>query len=429
MQKVDLSSLFVRPIKPEEEDTWDELMSRHHYLGFNRLVGKSLKYVALLHGKWVALIGWATSAFKCAPRDQWIGWSAQQQYRRLKYVVNNQRFLILPGVRIRNLASKTLALNVRRLSGDWGAVFAHPVVLAETFVDQKRFSGTCYRAAGWKALGRTRGFGYRSGKYYYHGQTKTILVRSLRPDARELLSAFFLSPELKGDEWSVDLNQLRIRGPDGLWERLQRLKDPRKARGIRHDQTCILAVAVCAVLSGARSFVAMGEWVQSLSQKQLQRLGCRYHEDKRRYIPPSEPTIRRMLQTIDAYQVDETISTWLDSHSEGDAISVDGKTLRGARGRNGQPLHLMAALLHKEGVVVSQKEVGDKTNEIKAFQPTLRPLDLEGKVVTADAMHAQKEHASYLVQRKGADYLFTVKGNQKSLLQDIKMLQKDDFFP
>jgi len=429
MQKVDLSSLIVRPIKPEEEDAWDELMSRHHYLGFERLVGESLKYVALLHGEWVALIGWGTSAFKCAPRDQWIGWSPQQQYRRLKYVVNNQRFLILPGVRIRNLASKTLALNVRRLSADWEAVFTHPVVLAETFVDQKRFCGTCYRAAGWKALGRTRGFGYKAGKYHYHGQKKTILVRSLRSDARELLSAFFLSPELKGDEWSVDLNRLRIGGPNGLWERLQRLRDPRKARGIRHNQTCIVAVAVCAVLSGARSFIAIGEWVQSLSQKQLQRLGCRYHEDKRRYIPPSEPTIRRMLQSIDAYQLDETISIWLDSHSEGDAISVDGKTLRGARGRNGQPLHLMAALLHKEGVVVSQKEVQDKTNEIKAFQPTLRSLDLTGKVVTADAMHAQKEHASYLVQRKGADYLFTVKGNQRRLLQDIKMLQKDDFSP
>ncbi len=87
MQAVDLSSLVVRPIRPEEEETWDQLMSRHHYLGFNRLVGESLKYVALLHGQWVALVGWGTSALSCAPRDKWIGWSRDQQYRRLRFVV------------------------------------------------------------------------------------------------------------------------------------------------------------------------------------------------------------------------------------------------------------------------------------------------------------------------------------------------------
>ncbi len=358
MQAVDLSSLVVRPIRPEEEEVWNQLMSRHHYLGFDRLVGESLKYVASLHGQGVALVGWGTSALQCGPRDRWIGWSRDQQYRRLRYVVNNQRFLILPGIQIKNLASKTLAMNTRRLPLDWEAVFGHPVVLAETFVDHQRFRGTCYRAAGWKALGKTRGFGRSSGQYYHHGHPKTILVRPLRPDARKPLSAFFLSPILKGDDRSVDLNKLSISGPDGLWKRLSELRDPRKRRGIRHSQTSILAVAVCAVLSGAKNFVAIGEWAEELSQKQLQRLGCRYHEDRREFIPPSESTIRRMLQSIDAHALDEKIGTWVASQAEGDAISVDGKTLKGARGRDGKPLHLMAALLHKKGVVLSQQERG-----------------------------------------------------------------------
>jgi len=89
----------------------------------------------------------------------------------------------------------------------------------------------------------------------------------------------------------------------------------------------------------------------------------------------------------------------------------------------------MASFLHKKGVVLSQQEVDGKTNEIKAFRPTLDPVDLEGRVVTADAMHAQKDHASYLVEQKKADYLFTVKANQKTLLEDIKMLGEDDFSP
>ncbi len=429
MQAVDLSSLVVRPIRPGEEEIWNQLMSRHHYLGFGRLVGESLKYVALLQEQWVALVGWGTSALNCAPRDRWIGWSRDQQYRRLRYVVNNQRFLILPGIQIKNLASKTLAMNTRRLPLDWEAVFGHPVVLAETFVDHQRFRGTCYRAAGWKALGKTRGFGRSSGQYYHHGHPKTILVRCLRPDARKLLSAFFLSPILKGDDRSVDLNKLSISGPDGLWKRLSELRDPRMRRGIRHSQTSILAVAVCAVLSGARNFVAIGEWAEELSQRQLERLGCRYHEDKRKFIPPSESTIRRMLQSIDAHALDQKIGAWTASQAEGDAIAVDGKTLRGARGPDGKPVHLMATLLHKKGVVLSQQEVDGKTNEIKAFRPTLDPVDLEGRVVTADAMHAQKDHASYLVEQKKVDYLFTVKANQKTLLEDIKMLDEDDFSP
>jgi len=429
MQVVDLSSLVVRPIEPREESAWDQLMSRYHYLGFRTIVGESLKYVALLQGQWVALVGWGTSALNCAPRDKWIGWSREQQYRRLRYVVNNQRFLILPGTRIKNLASKTLAMNTQRLSLDWEAIFGHPVVLAETFVDHERFRGTCYRAAGWKALGKTRGFGRSSGRYHHHGHPKTIFVRSLRPDACELLSNFFLSPILKGDGRSVDLNKLSIRGPGGLWKRLSELRDPRKRRGIRHSQTSILAVAVCAVLSGARSFVAIGEWAQELSQKQLQRLCCRYHEDRRKFIPPSEPTIRRMLQSIDADALDKKINSWIARQAEGDAISVDGKILKGARRPDGKPLHLMASLLHKQGVVLSQQEVDSKTNEITAFRPTLDPVDLEDRVVTADAMHAQKDHASYLVEERKADYLFTVKANQKTLLEDIKMLDEDDFSP
>ena len=88
----DLKSLTVRLITQNEQELWDQLMSKHHYLGFRKLVGESLKYVALLNDKWVALLGWGTAAFKCHHRDNWIGWTREQQWQRLKFITNNQRY-------------------------------------------------------------------------------------------------------------------------------------------------------------------------------------------------------------------------------------------------------------------------------------------------------------------------------------------------
>lgn len=406
-------------------------MATRHYLGFRQLVGESLKYVALLDGRWVALLAWATAAFKCRPRDAWIGWTPHQQWQRLRYVVNNQRFLLLPPPgALPNLASKTLSLNTKRLATDWQAVFGHPVVLAETFLDPARFRGTAYRAANWLLLGETRGFGRHARRYVYHGHPKGIWVRPLRPDARRLLSAPFFPPELQGKEPPlVDLNQANLAGRNGLLSRLRRIRDPRHLRGIRHDQASVLALAICAVLSQARSFVAIAQWAQKLSQDLLERLGCRYNLRLGRYVPPSEPTIRRVLQSVDADEVDRVVYAWLAEQSSCRAVAVDGKSLRGARGPDGRPRHLLAAFLHKQGAVVAQTEVGPQTNEIAAFQPLLEPLDLQGKVVTADALHAQAEHARYLVEQKQADYLFAVKGNQPGLLQAIQALDDEDFSP
>lgn len=426
---VDLRQLSVRPISPQESDRWDQLMRAHHYLGHHHLVGKALKYVALLDGEWVALLGWASPAFKCGARDGWIGWTKEQQWQRLKYMVNNVRFLILPGVRIANLASKALALNCRRLSEDWSAVYGHPVLLAETFVDPERFLGTCYRAANWKPLGQTRGYGRQSGKYYYHGQHKTVWVYPLHRKAQRWLTAPFLVPALKGRVGVMDLNEAAIAQPGGLLERFSELTDVRHRRGIRHSWVSVFAVATCAVLSGADGFRAIGEWAQDLSEEILQRLRCRFSERKGRHEPPSEPTLRRALQAVDAEKLDEVVNAWIREQVNADAIAVDGKAVRGAKGENGQPLYLFSALLHREAVVVAQRAIDSKHNEIPEFKPLLDPLDLTGKVVTADALHTQVEHAKYLKEEKKADYVFTVKGNQPTLLSDIATLDDNDFSP
>ena len=201
-----------------------------------------------------------------------------------------------------------------------------------------------------------------------------------------MMTSCFLSPELTGGQKPmIDLNRVNLGTDGGLVWCFQQLTDPRKRRGIRHNAASILAVATCAVLSGARSFSAIGEWAADLSQEMLRRLGCWYHPEKLVYIPPSEPTIRRHLQNIDADELDYEINSWLSKQADEDVVAVDGKTLRGAKDADGKQTHLMAAILHKEGVVISQVPVDKKTNEITRFRTLLDEVDIEGKVITADA--------------------------------------------
>ena len=104
--QVELSRVRVRLICVDERGQWDALMRAHHYLGLTAMVGRSLRYVAEIDGRWLALLGWASPALKCASRDTWIGWSPTLQWQRLGLIANNSRFLILPGVRVKNLASR-----------------------------------------------------------------------------------------------------------------------------------------------------------------------------------------------------------------------------------------------------------------------------------------------------------------------------------
>lgn len=227
----------------------------------------------------------------------------------------------------------------------------------------------------------------------------------------------------------MDLNKLELQGEDGLMAVLAGIMDPRKRRGIRHDQASVLAVAVCACLCGMRSFASISEWGKSLSQDLLERLGCRWNFRLARYMPPSEPTVRRTLQSVDAAEVDRKVGVWLWSHGHGDALALDGKTLRGSKTADGKAAHLVSAVLHEERIVVAQQAVSEKSNEITAVQPLLDPLDLNEKVVTADAMHTQVAFAQYLKEKKNADYVFVVKENQPTLLKDIQDLDDQAFSP
>lgn len=426
--KLDLRSVQVRPLRAGERPAWDRLMREHHYLGFRGFVGESLRYVAQWQGRWVALLGWSGAALKCQARDRWIGWPEVVQWQRLVLVVNNSRFLLLPGERVANLASRVLALNLRRLSRDWQLAYGHPVWLAETFVDPQRFAGTCYRAAGWLALGLTRGYGRRAGRYEAHGAPKTVWIKPLVRHAAQRLCTLGGEP-MKEPVRSIKLSRSKS---EELLRILMSLPDRRGLRGRRHDQTAILAIAICAVLCGARSYVAIAEWAGRCPQNLLKRLGCRRRSPlSGLYTPPSEPTLRRVLQSVDAEQVDRALAGWLRSlgKDQGEAVAIDGKTLRGAQRADGRQVHLLSAVLHGSGVTLGQCEVDAKSNEIPAAPVLLASLELNGKTVTADALHTQRELARFLVDEKGADYCFTVKDNQPTLKQDIAEWFESVSFP
>ena len=422
---VDIKRVQVRLIGTHERAQWDALMRTHHYLGFVAMVGRSLRYVAQIDDHWLALLGWASPALKVASRDDWIGWSATLQWQRLALIANNSRFLILPGQRVKNLASRILGLNLARLSQDWLLVHGHRLLLAETFVDPSRFAGTCYRAANWSELGHTRGFAKSNDTYTAHGQQKRIWVYPLHPQAQRILSTAVAHPALPRLE--VKMMALSDTDAQALFARLQAIDDPRAKRGLRHQQRSLLAIILCAVISGAQGSSAISEWVERLPVAMLRRLRCRRAADGS-YERPSEATIRRMLKAVNIEQLERQLGGWLQTQGEpGEPIALDGKVLRGTRsiGSTKDTLQLVSALGHHSGMVMNQVAVPDKASEMKAVQPLLGAMELTGRVVTADALHTQTETARYLVEDKKAHYLFTVKDNQATLKADIASLHME----
>jgi len=174
---------FTLATTHKEERLWRYLIQCYHYLGYKIIVGRYLKYFVYLSGDLVALLGFADGIYHHHLRDNWIGWDKQAQQNNRHLVVNNCRFLILPWVKIKNLASRILSLAVKIMPLDWQAKYGYKPLLAETFVDCERFKGTCYKAANWIYLGKTKGKGRRGAKYFYHGKLRDYYIYPLAKDA------------------------------------------------------------------------------------------------------------------------------------------------------------------------------------------------------------------------------------------------------
>lgn len=239
------------------------------------------------------------------------------------------------------------------------------------------------------------------------------------------------------------LDQLRSAAPTepaeypGLLECLSAVPDPRSPRGVRHELVYLLALTAAAVLAGASSLVAIGEWVADAPTSVLARLGGRIDRLTGHCPVPDEATIRRALARLDADTLDQAVGRWLAARRRRPepargagakrrrrlrAIAVDGKSLRGAARAGGRRIHLLSAVEHTDGLTLAQRDVGEKSGEITCFTPLLDSVDdLAGAVITSDALHTQRAHATYLL-RRDAHYIVIVKRNQRSLHQQLKAL-------
>jgi predicted transposase YbfD/YdcC len=204
-----------------------------------------------------------------------------------------------------------------------------------------------------------------------------------------------------------------------LLDLLAQVPDPRKRRGRRHALAGLLAVGIAAVIAGARSFAAIGEWAADAGTEVLAGLGAARG-------PAEESTFRRVFALVSPDVLDRVLGAWLHTRAVQAGgrlvIAIDGKTVRGAKSKEGKAPHLVAALAHGIGAVLGQVAVEEKSNEIPAVRDLLKAFaSLTSAVITIDAMHTQSDTAQVILGR-GADYLMTVKANMPTLHRQLKKL-------
>ena len=180
-------SLCLEPVHQGVSALWNELIDRYHYLGYRRLAGAQMRFFVYAKEHLVAVLGFSAAAWKVACRDRFIGWSDRQRREHLHLVVNNSRFLILPWIEGRNLASKILSCASRRLPEMWNKRYGYRPVLLETFVETPRFLGTCYKAANWIRVGQSQGRGKWDRNHLADKPIKTVWLYPLHRRFQEIL--------------------------------------------------------------------------------------------------------------------------------------------------------------------------------------------------------------------------------------------------
>jgi len=429
-----LDAITVRLLQADELPRCHRLLEEHHYLGDLRPVGERLHYVVSdAEGDWLGVLVFCAAARRLRPRDQWIGWSEEQRRRRLPLVVGNTRLLLLPHKSVPNLASKTLALVLARLSADWEARYGHPVLVVETFVDPAQFCGTLYTASGWRELGSTEGCGRHARDFYVrHDRPKRLFVRELCSNACRSLQAEHLRPALAALEARAaaratqNAPQLR-----SLCEHFKALPDYRARIG-RYPLWSLLSIVACAHLADApRGQKDLAAFAGRLSQGQRRALGIRKNPKTRRCPAPSQPTFCRLYAKVDALCIERAVLEFQTqvrgAPPPGELVVLDGK-----QPRHGGGHQVLTAVTVPGQHYLGSALVDEKTNEIPVARELFERLELDGRIVSLDALHTQSETARALVLEHGADYLFTVKANQPTVKQNIERIVPEPpgaFFP
>lgn len=409
----------VEVVAPPDFAWFDQQLADHHYLGAGRPVGDYLRQRVTVRGRPVALLVWGPACYALKDRDRWLGWSTNQRVERLKLIVQNRRFLVLADKgQAPNLASQALAAALRALPGHWQATFGYRPLLAESFTDPEAYAGTCYKASNWLPVGTTQGYSrHRADFYVPNDRPKHLWLFPLEPQARQHLRAAQLPADcqpgvIRPPSGVLPLDQPRMLS---LFEVLQTAPDPR-ARNTRFRIGAVLTLVAMALLAGRRDIATLARFATSLLPKQRRLLGLpRKKGTQAFYEAPGYGVFYQVLTRLDNEAFATLLHEWLQARAGTlpQALALDGKMIRDHIG-------LLTLAQHEDGApqavaVYDQKEGTERCEQTAAVALLEKTPALDGKLVTADALHCQKPHARHIVE-KGGEYLLQIKANQPGLL-------------
>lgn len=404
---------------------FDQQLATQHYLGAGRPVGDYLRQIVERDGRPVALLVWGPACYALKDRDLWISWSASQRVERLKLIVQNRRFLVLaPKGESPNLASQAMGAALRSLPEQWREHFGYRPLLAESFTDPEAYAGTCYKASNWEAVGHSAGYSrHRADFYLPNDRPKRLWLRPLVPEARSQLRAVQVPEACRPGLLAPPSGVLPVNAQqmNSLLEVFRQAPDPRQ-KNTRYRIGPVLTLIAMALLAGRREIAEIARFATTLTQPQRRQLALPLKKGTRAfYEVPGYSVFYQVLTRLDPEAFAKRLNDWLQSRSGTlpQALALDGKMIRDHIG-------LLTLAQHEDGApqavaVYDQKEGTPRCEQTTAAALLERLPSLDGKIITADALHCQRQQARTIIE-KGGDYLLQIKGNQPNLLKVAQSL-------
>jgi len=414
-------------IKESQLEWFDGLLADQHYLGAGRAVGDYLRQVIEVDGRPVALLVWGPACYALKDRDQWVGWSTVQRLERLKLVVQNRRFLLLSEKgQSPNLASQAMGAALRALPGQWRERFGYRPLLAESFTDPEAYAGTCYKASNWEAVGKSAGHSrHRADFYVPNDRPKKLWLKSLSPQGREELSALEVPEDCQPGLLAAPGGTLPIKAGqiDSLMEVFRRAPDPR-GPNTTYRTFSVLTIIAMALLAGRREIAEIARFATTLSPPQRRRLVLPRKKGTQAFWQvPGYNVFYQVLTRMDPEAFARILTQWLQAQAGSlpGALALDGKMIRNQVG-------LLTLAQHEDGapvaVAVYDQKEGTERCELNAAAALLKDLPaLDGKMITADPLHCQRQHAA-TIAGKGGDSLWQIKANQPQLFKGAQALDR-----
>jgi predicted transposase YbfD/YdcC len=425
----------VRVPSKQEVGWFDGLLADHHYLGAGQPVGDYLRQVVELDGEAVALLVWGPACYALKDRDLWISWSASQRLERLKLIVQNRRFLVLvPKGKSPNLASQAMGAALRALPAQWFEQFGYRPLLAESFTDPEAYAGTCYKASNWEPVGYSAGYSrHRADFYIANDRPKRLWLRPLVAEARGQLRSVQVPEDCQAGLTVAPSGTLPVNAKQlgSLLDVFRLAPDPRDSN-TRYRIGPVLTLIAMALLAGRREIAEIARFVRTLKHPQRRRLGLPLKKGTRAfYEVPGYGVFYQVLTRMDPEAFASRLNDWLQSQAGAlpQALALDGKMIRDHIG-------LLTLAQHEDGApqavaIYDQKEGTPRCEQTVAGELLEQLPALDGKLITADPLHCQRQHARTIVE-KGGDYLAQIKGNQPTLLkkaQQLDALKNTPFLP